>query len=161
MFLANPFLLPSNSNFRSSENSKLLPYRAASRLSKRLMAYHNRFCPQSFIDTLPRVKSYMSPIPPGNNHGYEFSNIFFVISYSIFDSRVSSNHGKFSNYEKYAETYHIGESWSMGRKFIIWDTWPVVLAMSLKECIMFALFPPGRGSGWFACIVVMSISAQS
>jgi hypothetical protein len=30
----------------------------------------------------------------------------------------------------------------MGRKFIIWETWPVVLAMSLKECIMFALFLP-------------------
>ncbi len=67
----------------------------------------------------------------------------------------------FTNYKKYAETYHVGESWSMGRIFIIWETWPVFLAMSLKGCIMFALFPPGRGSGWFACIVLMSILTQS
>jgi hypothetical protein len=52
----------------------------------------------------------MSPIPPGNKDGYEFINIYFVISYSLFDSRVSLNRGNFSNYEKYAETYHIGES---------------------------------------------------
>jgi hypothetical protein len=61
----------------------------------------------------------MSPIPPGNKHGYEFTSIFFVISHSLFDSRVSSNRGLFSNYEKYAETYHIGKSSSMGGKFII------------------------------------------
>jgi hypothetical protein len=52
----------------------------------------------------------MPPIPPGNNHGYEFTSKFFVISYSLFDSRVSSNCGNFSIYEKYAETYHVGES---------------------------------------------------
>jgi hypothetical protein len=34
----NPFFLPSNSNFFSSENSTLLPCRAASRVSKRLTA---------------------------------------------------------------------------------------------------------------------------
>ncbi len=39
MFYANPFFLPSNSNFCSSENSMLLPHRAASRLSKGLTAY--------------------------------------------------------------------------------------------------------------------------
>ncbi len=38
MFYANPFFLPSNSNFCSSENSMLLPPHAAFRLSKRLIA---------------------------------------------------------------------------------------------------------------------------
>ncbi len=38
MFLTNPFFQPSNSNFCSSENSTLLPRRAASRLNKRLTA---------------------------------------------------------------------------------------------------------------------------
>ncbi len=36
VFYANPFFLPSNSSLCSSENSTLLPCRAASRLSKRL-----------------------------------------------------------------------------------------------------------------------------
>jgi hypothetical protein len=52
----------------------------------------------------------MAPIPPGNKHGYEFTNIFFVISYLLFDTRVSSNLGKFSNNENFPKTYHIGES---------------------------------------------------
>jgi hypothetical protein len=38
VFLANPSLPPSNGNFCSSENSTLLPRRAASRLGKRLTA---------------------------------------------------------------------------------------------------------------------------
>jgi hypothetical protein len=38
VFYANPFFLPSNSNFCSSENSTLLPCCAASKLSKRLTA---------------------------------------------------------------------------------------------------------------------------
>ncbi len=38
MFYANPFFLPSNSSFCSSEKSTLLPCRAASKLSKRLTA---------------------------------------------------------------------------------------------------------------------------
>ncbi len=42
MFLANPFLPPSNSNFCLSENSTLLPCLAASRLSKRLTASISR-----------------------------------------------------------------------------------------------------------------------
>jgi hypothetical protein len=52
----------------------------------------------------------MSPIPPGYDHGYEFTNIILGISYLLFDTRVSSNLGKFSNNEKFPETYHIGES---------------------------------------------------
>jgi hypothetical protein len=59
---------------------------------------------------LPWDKSYKSPIPPGNKHGYKLTKIFFVISYSLFDTGVVRNGGNFPNYEKYAEMYHIGES---------------------------------------------------
>jgi hypothetical protein len=52
----------------------------------------------------------MPPIPPGNNQGYEFMNMFFVISYSLIDRKVSTKCGYFSNYEKLPETYHSGES---------------------------------------------------
>jgi hypothetical protein len=38
VFITNPFFQPLNSNFCSSENSMLLPGRAAPRLSKRLTA---------------------------------------------------------------------------------------------------------------------------
>jgi hypothetical protein len=30
------------------------------------------------MGTSPRSISYISPIPPGNNHGYELTNICFV-----------------------------------------------------------------------------------
>ena len=33
----------------------------------------------------------MSPIPPGNNQGYEFTNMFFVTSYSLIDTRFSQS----------------------------------------------------------------------
>ncbi len=47
--LTNPFLPPSNSNFRSSEISTLLPRRAASRLSKRLTAQFQQRVPPANI----------------------------------------------------------------------------------------------------------------
>jgi hypothetical protein len=52
----------------------------------------------------------MSPIPPGNNQGYEITNMFFVISYLLIDARIITICGIYSNYKKYPETYHIGES---------------------------------------------------
>jgi hypothetical protein len=52
----------------------------------------------------------MSPIPPGNNQGYEFTNMFFVKSYSLIVARISIKGGNLSDYEKYPQTYHIGES---------------------------------------------------
>ncbi len=103
----------------------------------------------------------MAPIPPRNNQGYEITNMFFVITYSLIDARVSSKCGYFSNYEKYPETYHIGESWSIGSKFITQNTWPVYWAMFLKDWIKFAFSPPGRGLAWLAWIVEITISLQS
>ncbi len=57
VFIANPFLPPSNSNFCSSENSTLLPCRAASRLSKRLTAH---LAPLSWVKMLWRLLHYFN-----------------------------------------------------------------------------------------------------
>ncbi len=54
--------------------------------------------------------------------------------------------GNFSKLEKYPETYHIGESWSMGGKFIILAAWSVVRAMSMNNLIISAFVPVGSGS---------------
>jgi hypothetical protein len=52
----------------------------------------------------------------------------------------------FSKLEIYPKTYHIGESWSMGGKFIILAPRSVVRAMSMNDLIMSALVPLGSGS---------------
>ncbi len=45
--------------------------------------YCNKCCPHSLMGTSPRSMSYISPTPPGNNHGYELSKICFVWLYSL------------------------------------------------------------------------------
>jgi hypothetical protein len=40
----------------------------------------NKCCPHSLMGTSPRSMSYISSIPPGNNHGYELTKICFVSS---------------------------------------------------------------------------------
>ena len=45
--------------------------------------YCNKCCPHSLMGTSPRSMSYISPTPPGNNHGYELTKICFVWSYSL------------------------------------------------------------------------------
>jgi hypothetical protein len=54
--------------------------------------------------------------------------------------------GNFSKLEKYPETYHIGELWSMGGKFIILAAWSDGRAMSMIDLIISVFFPVGSGS---------------
>jgi hypothetical protein len=91
VFLAKPFLLLSNSNFCSSENSMLLPCHAASRLNKRLTAHSVSKC-VSYDLILNSPVPKKRPVQSQNLSRYDHKSTSPVLNSQLVLSHILSHY---------------------------------------------------------------------